>query len=157
MTLVSVDPGLRVCGVAVFTDGVLTRALLVKNPEQRLRGPVAWLAMAEAVSVEVKGCDELVVEVPQVYGAGKQKGDPNDLIQVAGVGAWVGSALNPKQATGYLPREWKGQVPKEVHNARIEKKLTTQELSVFDPCPPSLRHNVLDAVGLGLYHLRRNS
>jgi hypothetical protein len=53
---------------------------------------------------------------------------------------------------GVKPREWKGQVPKDVHHARLVKTLTPDELAMVEAsAPPSLRHNVLDAVGIGRY------
>jgi hypothetical protein len=57
--------------------------------------------------------------------------------------------------TGVKPREWKGQVPKDVHHARLVKTLTPEELAMVEAsAPPSLRHNVLDAVGIGRYFFK---
>jgi len=53
---------------------------------------------------------------------------------------------------GVKPREWKGQVPKDVHHARLVKTLTPDEMAMVErAAPPSLRHNVLDAIGIGKY------
>jgi hypothetical protein len=172
--LVSVDPGLRHLGFAVFTDGTLTHAALIKNPVKQDRGPTAWWGMADTV---VKAWDDLtrragqvvraphayVLEVPQVYRFGKSKGDPDDLIQLAGVGGAVGAALlklpapfkHVSTAHGYYPREWKGQTPKEIMLERIEERLTAEEKASIQPCAPSLRHNIIDSVGIGLCHLGR--
>lgn len=160
--LVSCDPGLRACGVAVFQDGVLVHAALVKNPVKKARGPEAWWGMADAVRTHIWESDSFrlvprtyVLEVPQVYRFGKSRTDPDDLIQLAGVGGAVGAVLRPKEAYGYYPRQWKGQVPKEVMVARIEGRLTPEEVKAIQPVAASLRHNVLDGVGLGLHHLGR--
>jgi hypothetical protein len=159
---VSIDPGLRACGVAVFENSVLVRAALVKSPERGVRGPVAWRAMADAVAAYIgRGAlDVLVIEVPQVYQQRAWKGDPGDLIELAGVdGALVG-ALQPFESIGYFPKEWKGQVPKEIHCARTILKLQTRGLDEegkIEPVAQSLRHNVVDAVGLGLFQLDNKS
>lgn len=162
MTLVSVDPGLRHAGVAAFEKGALVYAALIKNTERKARGPQAWWAMAEEVATTRHAGspiflipDVYVVEVPQVYRFGKSKGDPDDLIQLAGVGGAIGARLQALEAHGYYPRQWKGQVPKDVMAARIESYLNAAELSAIAKCAPSLRHNVLDAIGIGLYHLGR--
>lgn len=155
---VCVDPGLRGCGVAIFENAHLIHAAYVKSPEQKERGPVAWRAMAGAVFEYVEEwlpAGTLVIEVPQVYRGAQQKGDPDDLLQLVGVEGWLGGLLMPARVVGYRPREWKGQIPKDVHNRRVEKALETYELAQFAGCPAYLKHNVLDAVGLGLFHLGR--
>jgi hypothetical protein len=156
--VLSVDPGLRHCGVALFGDQQLRWAALIKSPEKTVRGPAAWLAMAKAVLARLLNLpkpDVLVVEVPQVYSWRGQKGDQADLIELAGVdGALVGT-IEHKTGISYLPRQWKGQVPKEVMNARVEAKLSEVEKGRIEACAPSLRHNVLDGVGIGLKYLGR--
>ena len=53
------------------------------------------------------------------------------------------------------PAAWKGQVPKKVHHLRITNELSQLELdSIWWPTA-SLSHNVLDAIGLGLYQVKR--
>jgi hypothetical protein len=53
------------------------------------------------------------------------------------------------------PATWKAQVPKKVHHHRISSELSQVELdSVFWP-PASACHNVFDAIGLGLYQVKR--
>lgn len=158
MRMVSVDPGLRGCGVAEWRDGKLNRAIYVRNTEKVARGPKAWNAMARAVWFELRGAenapdpaDEIVIEVMKVYRF--QKGDPADLIELSGVG---GAIIAPSiSAHGYLAREWKGQVPKDVMGSRIEAVLSETEKAAIEKCPKSLRHNVLDGVGIGLHHLGR--
>jgi len=80
MLLKSVDPGLRTCGVALWRDGILTHAELVRG-SPKAQGFDAWYPMAMAVALP--HVDELAIELPQVYSRGLSKGDPNDLIQLA--------------------------------------------------------------------------
>jgi hypothetical protein len=49
------------------------------------------------------------------------------------------------------PRVWKKQVPKTIHNARTRAALTAEEL----PLTVGMRHDVWDAIGLGLWKLGR--
>lgn len=154
-TLLSIDPGLRNVAVAEWHDGELVHATLVANPNKG-RGPSAWRDAASAVISEL-GSDvytEAALEVPQVYRQGLQKGDPSDLIELAGVDGALTAFLSA-QVTGYLPARWKGQVPKDIHHARILKKLTDSEKSAIICPQKSLLHNVYDAIGIGLFHLGR--
>jgi len=151
MILKSVDPGLRTCGVALWRDGVLTRADLVLGSPKAL-GFDAWYPMALAVGKHRS--DELAIELPQVYTRGLSKGDPNDLIQLAVIVGMI--ADSHPMVSIYLPRQWKGQTPKDVMTRRIKGKLTDEELAcIVLPTQRSLQHNVWDAIGIGLHHLER--
>ena len=95
-------------------------------------------------------CDTLVIELPQVYQHGRSKGDPNDLIRVA---FYAGSCT--RIGHGVLstptPAEWKGQTPKAICAERIKAVLAVHELVHLYKAD----HNVLDAVGIGLWALGR--
>lgn len=158
-TLLALDPGLRGCGVALFRqDRTLEWCAYVRSGSKALdllgvldmaRAVVGWVTPHEVY--------QLAVEWPQVYVGSKQKGDPNDLIALAGVVAAVCTAFPTAGVTRYKPRDWKGQVPKEVIEARVNKRLSDAERAVLDGCgcPKSLRHNAVDAVGIGLHALAR--
>ena len=155
--LVSYDPGLRHSGLSLFTHGTLTHAVLIKSPERSLRGPEAWYQMALAVDSELTRLnatpDVFVTEYPQHY-FGKTR-NAGDLLELAGVvGAVVGRCWAAKRV-GYLPHQWKGNVPADVMLERIESRLAGLEKDAIQKCPKSLRHNILDAVGVGLYCLGR--
>lgn len=100
--------------------------------------------------------DRLVVELPQVYDAAHSKGDPNDLIGVAvQVGRWVERYRGLESIRLVKPATWKGQVPKEIHHGRILRKLALREQGVMPSLPKTKAHNMLDAVGLGMWALGR--
>lgn len=189
--LIAVDPGLRHCGVALFLGGELKAAGLVENPNTG-RGPSAWRDMAFAVDgwagsvwagihsdwkerftlsdYPTVDRSSLALEVMQVYG-GPRKEDPNDLLELNGVQGAISATVDDlDEIVAYLPRQWKGQVPKDVMCRRITKpgRLTEQELentglvradnaigAKHPNIPTHLLHNVLDAIGIGLYHLNR--
>ncbi len=121
----------------------------------------AWFDNGELAAVLGKfslvACDILVIELPQVYQHGRSKGDPNDLIRVAfyagavaGALGYFGGLLTGKLLTP-TPGDWKGQVPKAIHHERIRRVLSTKELGLVS----RVDHNVMDAVGLGLWALGR--
>lgn len=99
--------------------------------------------------------DVVLVELPEVYL--QSPGDPNILIRMAFTAGMVAANVPCVTISTVLPKEWKGQVPKEVHNNRTMATLTKREVGVFSACAvkPALRHNVLDAIGLGLWYLKR--
>lgn len=156
-TLLTVDPGLRGCGVAYFVGPELKWAGYPENPEKKKRGPEAWFAIAEAIYFKFKDLeyrvDEYVCEIPQVYR--QSKGDPNDLIEISGVAAAVGALFPCDTVSGYKPREWKGQIKKELHHPRIIAQLSPEEMTRIAEPRKTLLHNVYDAIGIGLYHLDR--
>jgi hypothetical protein len=167
--LFSVDPGLRTAGVAMFRDSVLIHAGLARSEEEHARGPAAWLKMGEAVAALVASWTdgttfaeqdtmEIVCELMQVYGRAVSAADPADLMELMGVNGVIISQFDGAKACGYRPAEWKKSVPKSIHNQRILNRLTHAETKVLDNDPtiiPSLRHNAVDAVGIGLHHLLR--
>lgn len=164
---VALDPGIRHCGLALFMSNRLVRAGLARNPEVSLRGPAAWTTMARAVEDMLAAWlpeegfvdgDELILaaELQQVYRGPGAKADPDDLFQLTGVVGAVTALVNT--SVGYLPREWKKNLPKGVVEARIKKRLSPEELKAMkeaEGSTPSLQHNVIDAVGIGLHHFMR--
>jgi hypothetical protein len=170
-TVIAFDPGLREAGLAVFKDGVLTFATLVQSKEKKARGGRAWWFMGSAVRAALVNVVYLggepgifrkpftfVSEIPQVYREGKSANvDPEDLTNLTGVVGAVIGFLDPDEVETYVPAQWKGQVPKEIHNRRIIATLTPNEQTLLAnvKCPVSLKHNVVDAVGIGLFALGR--
>jgi len=175
--LVTIDPGTKGCGVAVFEHGLLVWAEYV-TPEIVADDEFGKaLHMAHAVYSRLadnfygKAFDELVLERPKVHTTATSKGDPDDLIRLAltvgAIGAWVYAT----HRRTILPREWKGQVPKnnnpelDIMISRIKKRLNfpLEDRVVVRPkrvtsgpgVPYRLQHNVWDAVGIGLWALGR--
>ncbi len=160
MILLSIDPGLRACGCALFKDGRLTAAALVKNTEKTLRGPVAHLEMAWAVRRWVcmnisltARVGTMKLEFPRVYPnhSNKRPEDPNDLLELAGVDGALATSIIVPDLSFVFPSDWKGQAPKKVMNDRVIKTLFPEELAILT----TRNHNVLDGVGIGLHHLGR--
>lgn len=163
MITLAVDPGIRGCGVALFRFSqsanatLLERAAYVRNPLKEGNGPAESAAMAQAVvdwfdtqPRERPFPDVLALEYPRVYQGNKQKGDPNDLLPLAGVVCAVSGLLLRSEVRRYFPHEWKGTVDADVMLARIVGRLRPDEVGKIEPCPASLRHNVVDAIGIGL-------
>lgn len=146
VALLAIDPG-TCTGWAYFQGGELLAANVTTIHEPNC---VAHFALRPGV--------ELVIEVPEIYiSRANWKGDPNDLIKVAlQVGRWIERAAQRGcSVTTALPKEWKGQTPKDVHNARAIRKLTPSEAARLPHMAETKRHNMIDAVALGLWKLGR--
>ena len=159
MTLVSVDPGVNATGLAVFEDEELVGVRLLRAGS--LRHMISVL-VNEEWPVQFGYPETVIIEQPTVYRRGG-KGDSKDLISVAIVAGAAAAAYGCESLDQTIkfvePRTWKGSVPKKVHNERILDKLRILELQYFNMCiddvPSSLAHNMIDAVGIGLYDLGR--
>lgn len=158
--LLAVDPGVVNAGVAFFCNGILVDAWLTES--------LFWKETAgdirdELVRRHVRHYDfsenmKVVVEVPQIYVGARQKGRQKDLVDVAVMAGMLLGLM-----TGFTddlvmvqPAGWKGQLPKKVVEARVKERLSrTEQLRIRLPKEKSLHHNVHDAVGLGLWALKK--
>lgn len=150
-----IDPGTSAkggTGVAYFSDpGVLLEAFLLRPPQvldvaERIRQTVEQVHAPSHVRL-------CIVEWPQIYKGDPR--DPNHLLGLAGMAMAIVTRLHPGTVQSVLPRTWKGTLDGDAMTERIAGRLRPEELQRIAPCPASLRHNVLDAVGLGLWHLGR--
>ena len=153
--ILCIDPGSKKAGVALFEDnGTMTTAWLAEGENWRdTADDVMRQLPVSAVKVR-----NLVIEKMQVY----------DHTPPAQANACILLSLMAGRVTGlfagsvpsygnheYLPRTWKGQVPKAIHHKRIEKKLTMFELARIKwPDSKKGHKDIWDAIGIGLYHLR---
>ena len=165
MIWASIDPGLNLCGVAVWNDETLVHAKLVKTQARKggasLSDRIFWMAKAveryllRPHAEPVPPVMTLIIELPQTYGGRAAKGDTNDLIHLAAV---VGALVHLAPRVQLVrPREWKGNVPGDIFVERTKKKLTLEQVSKIDLPAKSLEHNVYDAVALGLWKNEKKS
>ena len=162
--LLSVDPGLRKSGVAVFGDDEKLRfASLVTGSSSsdkmstvdacQLMAKKIWDAVCDVTDRNAWGI-RVIFEWPRVYRQGKREGDPNDLLPLVGVGLALVSRVQVMEAISVFPHEWKSSMSKELANARTLERLSAEEKKVMTRAAIK-NHNVLDAVGIGLHQLGR--
>lgn len=112
----------------------------------------------EAISLRQRsGIVALVVEWPQIYVRGRSKGDPNDLLPLAGVAMALAGRLDV-EVRSYRPAQWIGQCAKAEHGdplASPRGQLIWRELDAAERAAVRLSHDALDATGLGLASLGR--
>lgn len=140
--MISIDPGVNGCGVAVFNNDTKELEACYYDTVDETAYSGTWL-------------DLVVIELPQVYMGSKSKGDPNDLIRVAfAAGRCIGAC--PKFET-VSPRKWKGTIKKKAMLKRILSRLSDEELGLLKGLglPTTEEHNVVDAIGIGLWKVGR--
>ena len=134
--MICIDPGVKACGFALFTEGYLAHAVYCPKTETPYSG------------------DLMVIEMPRIYpGSGQQKGDLNDLLDLAAVVGYCEGRFGGR-IERVFPARWKGQVPKKIMTARILSKLSPLELSKIQRVGAK-DHNTIDAIGIGLWKLGR--
>lgn len=158
--LIAIDPGLRNIGLAIFDRGELQDACLVRETTNP-RSAYDHSQVVEALKSRLPCLDpgtEGVIEQPQIYRTAHQRGSQSDLIDLASVVGAVAEALAQRgvRSTYVLPRTWKGQLSKEISEGRSRKLLNSDERERINlPTQAGLRHNVWDAIGIGLWAVKR--
>lgn len=185
MILLSVDPSINSPGVALFRDGVLIAAgnprpgiHVGANEATRCMhvadAVVTWAAM------HTECVDQIAHEWPQVYAEGKGKGNPNGLLPMVGVNLAIDMLIRERMrqsgvelvVTSYLPATWIGQLPKvcsKCHGRASKRcalcsgsaKRTPRGVRIMSRLSPAEallvpdQHDVIDGLGIGLFHLGR--
>lgn len=144
--ILAIDPG-NDTGWAFFLNGQLFGCGLAK--------PDALPILAGMPSTS---WGKLVIERPEVYPDERNNYQKvNNLITLAVKVGYASSFYEQRGATvtHVLPKVWKKQVPKDVHEGRIKNSLTLYEKGLAEVrlsyVAESKRHNVWDAIGLGIW------
>lgn len=157
--VLAVDPSVACTGAALFVDGVLHACGIVPTKsDEPLELRVRRVACAFPSAPEARRPDVLVIEYPQAYRRerGSKGEDPNDLIAVGCVAGAILATVRALQFHLIYPASWKGQVPKDIHNERVRKRLAPDELRTLEAIRPAGKaHNAIDAIGIGLWYLGR--
>lgn len=150
--ILAIDPGLATGWALLDADGKLLDA--------GLGDPISRRGV------------RVIIEKPQIYRGRASKGDPNDLITLAiQVGRYTERFLaHGCEVEHVLPHDWKGSIVPDVCLRRIYASLSQLERNTADPVLAPLarkplseetleegkRHNVLDAIGIGKWSVKRS-
>lgn len=142
--MIAIDPGVKACGVARFDDRGVLRVARYEPVEE----------LHDSLDDFLYG-DSLVVEMPRIYpGSSQQKGDLNDLLNLAAIVGRCEALYGSMCRERVFPAQWKGQVPKKIMTARILSKLSKVERDCIVHAGAK-DHNIIDAIGIGLWKLGR--
>lgn len=165
--IIAIDPGKYLCGVALLSNEGEVYAACVSKPslDPGLSSGRRWVLLADEVLCFVKNnlhllppddTVTLIVEDMQVYAQdGASKAD--SLLDLQAVGGCVIGYLSANLDVGRIvtvrPREWKGQVPRDVTTNRMLAKFADHP-GVRWPKDKKTQGDVAAALALGLYCVR---
>jgi hypothetical protein len=169
--IITIDPGVHACALA-YLENAHVQAYDLTNRVDR-----AVLATMPVTHV--------VAERPEYQGLRTQSARPADLIALSWSGGLMAGTIAGTTGAHLVelpPSAWKGSEPKPVQHARMWAALTANERDVLGGMNTALKidaavekgarerwkrggaayyprawkmHNVLDAVGLGLFYVGR--
>ncbi len=149
---VTIDPGLQTGWAIWCVDGLVACGL---GDPRKSRKHVVVSSNPDADLI-----GDVWIEAPVIYPRSKAR--PADIMKLSReAGEWAGTYRTLGVEHHYVePAEWKGAGPaKDIHHARVWAELSDDERDVVSSAvkglAPSKRHNVLDAVGLGLWVAQR--
>jgi len=140
--VLALDPGTR-AGWALFVEGILQEAGTFNDKS-------LWDQVADLLQGAEEGKATVVIEYPQW-----RKGSPMPPAKLIPLAFRAGELSGLYKREGHTvhlvrPTDWKGSVPKKIHQRRIEAVLSEEERGRLKD-----NHNAKDAAGIGLYHLGR--
>jgi len=145
-SLLTIDPGLKVVGWAYWEARELVCCGLSRTKRTELNDQAQEhrFNLASFWPADRRVCEQMV------WRGKNAKSGPADLLKIN----IIAGRLADEWVT---PLQWKGMVAKEIDHPRILAKLGEHELKIVTETkvPASLRHNMIDAVGIGLYVLGR--
>lgn len=158
-SVLAFDPGLSHTAMCFFAEGEVKALTLI----EKTAGHPRLFSMVDAVRRALPDIRPtcIVIEYPEIYVSSRAwKGNPNNIRDLAAVAFAIATEVDYKYdlyPAMPLPRQWKGQTPKDVHHARLKQGLTKGQwrvvLGALNAVTPSLRHNLWDALGLALWGL----
>jgi hypothetical protein len=152
--LISIDPSINNMGVAIWEIGkkeLLFNKLLHPDRACRETDFSKSVSLLQQVKhwIKVYGVSKMIMEIPEHWAVAgfeaREKGSMAKLMFVCGMMASLVQEL--KEVKLVTPREWKGQLPKQV----MENRLRDSYLPNVDLA--KLNDNVVDAIGIGHYYL----
>jgi len=145
--LLTIDPGTKAMGWALWEHSQMVDCGLARGK--------SW---TEAVMQMPKiSVSNLAIEDQQIYRTSQI--DAHALLAVARVVGAVIAYYSFCPHRLVKPSKWKGQLPKNICGARTLSKLSSEEKALIGKagCPRYLEHNLLDAIGIGLWATGRRS
>lgn len=177
---VGIDPGLRACGVAIadVQTSALLAAWLCKSPEKEDDNAIAWTAMGQAVSVELRAelgriatermgaglgsrvrLEALAVERQAIRGDRKRgliTKNPGQILGLASVVGAIVALIPAARKTAVWPQSWNGNKSKDESTATVWRALSAEERCRMRGAQlASTGHNVIDSAGIAKWAAAR--
>jgi Holliday junction resolvasome RuvABC endonuclease subunit len=153
MRIVAIDPGVGYCGLAYLEPGLQYLKLyyhdIINDDFDNMLAPILYFLSLNPFNRPV-----CVIEAPKVY-----EGSPVRTDNIVELAHWSGvfrGILYPYCCKTIMatPAEWKGQVPKDVHQERLKKQHPEIEKALIGIKKYKQEHAV-DAAGLAYWYAER--
>lgn len=169
---IGIDCGVKYIGISLFEDVSLTVKELLKcefikssNEHHETQSKIV-LGIIDSLKKSNILCDIrsddkvcVLIEYPEQYQYSPvPRNNVQDLAFTAGaLGLFFEMTFKNVRVDLILPKDWKRQVPKDIFLNRILSRLSENELKILNEknYAKSIKHNVIDSIGLGLYLCRR--
>jgi len=163
--ILAVDPGYSFysgAGWSFFEDGKLKYCGAVKPFAPGCTSLKSIFEVLQKISKtweDIKGFSIkpsiLCLESPVTYQHYAKNINTNVLGEIHYLNGMLTERFQPEEVLRVTPSQWKGNKPKEEHHIEIIKSLDSYSKKKLEDClstiPKKQHHNVIDAVGLGLY------
>jgi hypothetical protein len=147
-TSLSIDPGVKDTGFALFEGGRLVDCgvLSFKGRTDDFNEVIAFY---QSELADMRDMASLILCERMQFRFGNERANPQRIIDLNLLAGALGRDIWVK------PQEWKGSVPKDVHNRRVLSKLPDSEVAHLMACAPRSKvHNAIDAVGIYMWWRR---
>lgn len=163
--ILAIDPGCSFtngAGWALFSEGRLKHCGVVAPFAAGIDSKQSCMEVLEKLSKQWETLigfhikpELLCLESPIAYPSYSQRIDTKSLDNIHFLNGMLSERFNPRELLTPTPYQWKQNKPKDIHREEIiagldpySKRVLTEALKEI---PRSKWHNVIDAVGLGLY------
>lgn len=142
--ILAIDPGWNLLSWAIGDQTLIKtgQTRLVGDPEDRF---VSLAAYIRQLLVEYY-IDHVVIEKPTTYHS--KNVDPESVLKISLIAGVCAGCVRLPLTMPTAP-EWKGTVPKKIHNNRVLSELTRKEKKCLGV---RCDHNIIDAVGIWLWY-----
>lgn len=172
MRVVAIDLSAKACAFSVYVDSVLSEVQLIGNPVYVRGNDVPTMnqtvdGMLAQIEAEFRFLtdDTVVIEKPQQYhGPNSKACVRGDVAVMLALHFGLVKRLRAQKITVVEPTpfDWKGNTPKKIHLARIQRTLNPTERKVVHDMLSVCRsvfgkgeEDIIDACGIGLWFLKR--
>lgn len=148
--IISIDPSMHSTGIAYFMDDKLVKTSLIKVKNKTTEYE-ACKEMTLRIVEDISICPDVLVIEEQANRGKTEKMSMRSYTFLASLTYMIAYSLHAKQTFFYQPVQWKHTIEKKPHHNRIYN--TEMVLGSYVNLLRERQSDIMDAIGLGRYHL----
>lgn len=155
---IAIDPSINDCGLAIFNGKKLIIKSLLKPDSKKdhyLDKCRSMISQIESIRDNYGNDYQIVTEIPMHFGSSVERGNlARESGAIYKLTFLCGMIYNiDNDVIGYEPREWKGQMPKDVVARRLQKEYPKENIFNIKKNKFIIDHNIADAIGIGHFYI----